>query len=69
MTSWFHAAILATALVGTVAIGFASAAMLANTNAVAAKGDRLAVALGDGNYRTVETRTADGSILTRVQVN
>jgi hypothetical protein len=69
MASWFHAAILATGLAATVAVGFASAAMFANLYTVAVKGDRLAVAVADKNYQTVETRSPGVSVLTRVQVD
>ena len=65
MASWFHAAVLATALVATVAVGLASAAMLSN-DAAAPRGDRLATVVNTDNYQTIETRSADGSILARV---
>jgi hypothetical protein len=69
MASWFHTAVLATAIVATAAVGFASAAMLSNTNLVPPKGDRLetAVTVTNANrYETVETRSDDGSVLARV---
>jgi hypothetical protein len=70
MASWFHATILATALAATVAVGFASAAMFANLNPVAAKGDRLAVVeVGDRAYQTIETRSPGVSVLTRIEVD
>ena len=65
MASWFHAAVLATALVATVAVGLASAAMLSN-DATAPRGDRLATVVNTDNYQTIETRSADGSVLARV---
>jgi hypothetical protein len=68
MASWFHATILATAFAATVAVGLASAAMLANTNPVAAKGDRLSAIVDDRTYQTVETRSPGVSVLTRIQV-
>jgi len=40
-----------TAFAATIAISFASAALLANNNATAAKGDRLAPAVIDTQYR------------------
>jgi hypothetical protein len=69
MASWFHATILAVGLAATVAVGFASAAMFANLNPVAVKGDRLAAAASDAAYRTVETRSPGTSVLTRIQVD
>jgi hypothetical protein len=69
MASWFHAAILATGIAATAAVGFASAAMLANTNTVGAKGDRLATVVDTGRYQTVETRSDGVSVLTRIQVD
>jgi hypothetical protein len=69
MASWFHAAVLATGLVATVAVGFASAAMLANINPAASKGDRIAAVVDDGHYQTVETRSVGGSVLARVQAD
>jgi hypothetical protein len=42
--------------------------MLGNVNAVAAKGDRLAAVVDTRQYQTIETRTADGSVLARVEV-
>ena len=69
MASWFHAAILATGIVATAAVGFASASMLSNVNAVAAKGDRLAAVVDANRYQTVETRTDGISVLTRIQVD
>ena len=65
MASWFHAAVLATALVATVAVGLASAAML-SSDATAPRGDRLATVVNTDNYQTIETRSADGSLLARV---
>ena len=69
MASWFHASVLATGLAATVAVGIASASMLANTTGVAAKGDRLAAVVADKQYQTVETRAPGVSILTRIQVD
>ena len=69
MASWFHTAILTTAFVGTIAIGIASAALLANNNTVAAKGDRLSLIPAETQYQTVETRTTGVSILARVQID
>jgi hypothetical protein len=67
MASWFHAAVLATGLVATAAVGLASAAMVNNiSDAVATKADRLAAAVNANRYQTVETRSADGSVLARV---
>ena len=67
MASWFHAAVLATALVATAAVGLASAAMVSNINdAVATKADRLTAAVNGNRYQTVEIRSADGSVLARV---
>jgi hypothetical protein len=69
MASWFHAAILATGIAATAAVGFASAAMLANVNTVAAKGDRLTAVVDASRYQTVETRSDGLSVLTRIQVD
>jgi hypothetical protein len=69
MASWFHAAILATGIVATAAVGLASATMLANVNTAAPKADRLAVAVDSGRYQTVETRSQGVSTLTRIQVD
>ena len=70
MASWFHATVLSIGIVATVAVGVASAAMLANINPVAAKGDLLASRpVDDGRYQTVETRRAGVSVLTRVQTD
>jgi hypothetical protein len=69
MASWFHAAILATGLAATVAVGFASASMLAQTNSATAKGDRLAAIVDTRSYQTVETRSPGLSILTRILVD
>ena len=69
MASWFHATILATGLAATVAVGLASAAMLANINSVAAKGDRLTAVVDGKQYQTVETRSAGVSVLTRIQAD
>ncbi len=73
MASWFHAAILGTALAATAAVGFASAAMLANTGTeIAKKGDRLVAMTADGTvdqYQTFETRSDGVSVLTSVRVN
>ena len=69
MASWFHTTILATGFAATIAISFASAALLANNNATAAKGDRLSAAVVDTKYLTVETRSKGVSTLARVQVD
>jgi len=69
MASWFHTTILTTGFVATIAIGFASAAMLANTNPVAAKGDRLTLVAPQKQYQTVETRSSGVSTLALVQVD
>ena len=69
MASWFRTAILATGFVATIAIGIASAAMLANTNTVAAKGDRLTLVAPQKQYQTLETRSNGVSTLTRVQID
>jgi hypothetical protein len=70
MASWFHTTILATGFAATLAIGFASAAMVAsNNNTVAAKGDRLTLIASPKQYQTVETRSNGVSTLTRVQVD
>jgi hypothetical protein len=66
MATWFHAAVLGVGVAATVAVGIASAAMLTTIDPIAAKGDRLAAAVDDGRYQTVETRRAGVSVLTRV---
>ena len=65
MTTWFHTAILATSLAGTLAIGLASAAIYEGASTAAApKTDRLPiVANSHSNYVTVETRGVGVSIL------
>jgi hypothetical protein len=70
MASWFHTAILATGIVATVAVGFASASMLATINTAAPKGDRVAFTIADNtHYTTVETLSPGGSTLMRVQAD
>ncbi len=74
MTLKLHSTILATSLAATLAVGFASAAIVADhgDSAVAAKSDRLpvvATAAPAGDYVTVETRHDGVSELARVPVN
>jgi len=69
MASWFHTTILATGFAATIAIGFASAAMLASNTTVAAKADRLTLIVPQNQYETVETRSNGVSTLTRVQLD
>lgn len=69
MVSTFHAAILATALVATAAVGFAGASLYVNGNLAAPKADRLPVVANAGDYVTVETRHDGVSVLNRIQVN
>jgi len=69
MASWFHTTILATGFAATIAIGFASAAMLAGNTTVAAKADRLTLIAPQNQYETVETRSNGVSTLTRVQLD
>ena len=69
MTTWFHAMILATCAVATVAVGMAGAAALSDMRApLAKKQDRLvSVAELTGKAEiTIEQRTDGMSILTRV---
>ena len=66
MASWFQATILSIGIAASVAVGIASAAMLAKITPGATKGDLLATAVDDGRYQTVETRRAGVSVLTRV---
>ncbi len=69
----FHSTILAVSLAATVAVGFASAAIITDHQGVAApKGDRLAVVTSSasaGQYVTVETRRDGLSELSRVPLN
>ena len=67
MSGWFHASVLAVAIAATLAVGAASAAMLANVNLIAAKGDLLPIAVDAGRYQTVETRGDGVSVLTRIK--
>jgi hypothetical protein len=71
MASTFHAAILATVLVATAAVGIAGAALYANGNLAAPKADRLPVLANvDGDsWVTIETRHDGVSILKRVRLN
>jgi hypothetical protein len=69
MASWFHAAILATGLAATAAVGFASAAMLSNISTVSTKGDRLVAVVDSKQYETIETRSNGLSVLTRIELN
>ncbi len=73
MTLKLHSTILATSLAATLAVGFASAAIITDHQHVAAaKGDRLpivATAAPAADYVTVETRYDGMSELTRVPVN
>ncbi len=69
MTTWFHAMILATCAVATIAVGMAGAAALGDLNApLAKKQDRL-VSIADAGAKpeiTIEQRTDGMSILTRI---
>ena len=70
MASWFHTTVLSIGMIASVAVGVASAGMLANINPVATKGDLLARApVDDGLYQTVETRGVGVSMLTRVHAD
>ncbi len=73
MSLKLHSTILATSVAATLAVGFASAAIITDHQQVAAvKGDRLpvvAAAVPAGDYVTVETRHDGMSELTRVPVN
>lgn len=69
MTTWFHAAILATGVIATAAVGLASASAYKDEHfPLARKTDRLAsVASSAGsNEITIEKRIDGISILTRV---
>ena len=69
MSVLLQAAILATGLAATVAIGIASAAIQGNASMpVAAKADRLAVATSGTVYATVETRGDGMSELRRIPI-
>ena len=70
MTLWFHSTILATSIAATVAVGIASASIIAN-DAVepAAKSDKLPVVADESlAYLTVETREDGVSVLERIPV-
>ena len=73
MTIKLHSTILATSLAATLAVGFASAALVADRQpAVAAKGDRLpivATAAPATDYVTIETRHDGVSELQRIRTN
>ncbi len=73
MTLKLHSTILATSLAATLAVGFASVAVVAkHDESVAPKGDRLPIALTAApasDYVTVETRRDGVSELARVPVN
>ncbi len=69
MTTWFHAMILATCAVATIAVGMAGAAALGDlSDPLAKKQDRL-VTMADAAGKpeiTVEQRSDGMSILTRM---
>ncbi len=71
MTLRFHSMILTTVVAATVAVGFASAAIVSDHEQAAPKGDRLpVVASADtGDYVTVETRHEGVSVLKRIPLN
>ncbi len=72
MSLKFHSTILAVSLAATVAVGFASAAIITDHQGAAApKGDRLAVtsSASAGQYVTIETRRDGLSELSRVPLN
>lgn len=69
MAPTFHAAILATVLVATAAVGIAGATMYMGANTAAPKADRLPVIANADSYVTIETRHDGVSILKRIQVN
>jgi hypothetical protein len=69
MATWLHTAVLATAIAATAAIGLASAALIVTAQSPSAKADRLAAVAATGAYRTIETRSAGVSVLTRVLVD
>jgi hypothetical protein len=67
----FRSLILAGTTLGLGAVGAAGASLLAENAAVAGpKADRLPITsdLTHYKYKTIETRTETGSILTRIQV-
>ena len=69
MTTWFHAMILATCAVATIAVGMAGAAALSDLNApLAKKQDRLVTVadIGSKPEITIEKRIDGMSILTRI---
>ncbi|MBN9018225.1 MAG: hypothetical protein J0H11_12470 [Rhizobiales bacterium] len=69
MTTWFHAAILATGVVATAAVGLASASAYKDEHfPLAQKTDRLAFVANSAvsNEITIEKRIDGISILTRV---
>lgn len=71
MTLWFHSTILATSIAATVAVGIASAAIIAERSwDVAIKTDKLPVAAeSTAAYLTVETRQDGVSVLNRVPMH
>jgi hypothetical protein len=71
MTLWFHSTILATSVAATLAVGIASAAIIADahSDSAAPKGDRLPVVASTDRYVTVETRENGVSTLEKVPVN
>ena len=73
MTLKLHSTILASTLAATLAVGFASAAVVADHNqGAAAKGDRLpiaATAMPAHDTITVETRYDGVSELARIPLN
>ena len=73
MTLKLHSTILATSLAATLAVGFASAAIVVDRHqGAAAKGDRLPIAVSAtpaADYVTVETRHDGVSELQRIPLN
>ena len=72
MSLKLHSTILATSVAATLAVGFASAAIITDHQPVAApKGDRLPIATTApaADFVTVETRHDNVSDLQRVPVN
>lgn len=70
MTLWFHSAILATSVAATVAVGVASASIIADSTVeIAGKTDKLPIADANATaYLTVETRQDGISVLNRIPV-
>ena len=73
MVSSLHAAILATVLAATTAVGIASAAIYmggsSGGSSASPRADRLPVVAAVDGYVTVETRHDGVSILQRIQLN